>query len=248
MTYRPKIFPILALFSLLIAVSFPIQIMFSYGYRPWEIHAVFAGLAPLNLLVIAFAIIQAVLLLRGSPWLLFSTPWILFLIFWNNWVVAVTELNSSLMMTLVANGIVVVIHLPLMRSQTLDILLHPQLRWWQSAPRKIAVLKAVLQPLQGEIEMHSSTFDISKSGAFIQLGQTHWKDETDCLPDMELGTFCKIRLQVNGSQAIQGKARVVRYASPKGRYPSGLALEFTRMSRQNKFILQGLIQGLTQEG
>lgn len=243
MRERPKEFWRVAAVLAAVALSFPLQVMLSYGYHPTEISQTLAGLAPLNWMVIFVSLIHAVLVFQASPWILLSTPIFLGSVAWNNWVVAWAGINYSSFVVFLASLGAIATHLPLFSREARKIILNPKLRWWLTPPRKRVTVQAVIRPVLGG-ELRSMTFDLSSGGAFIDLNRSDWTSitQSSARRNLKVGSRCSIRLMINQTHVLTCGAEVVRHANPAGERPGGFAVRFVSLDETQRKLLNSCMK------
>ncbi len=241
MKVRPKTLNFFSIFLIGVALSFPIQIMILYGHSPLEFGAIFAKLTVLNWGVIAFAALNAWLVLRAESISRVTLPLAVVLVAVNNWIVGKYEMDFSPLVATLATVGFVACHGPLYRSQIRELFNNPAKRWWLIAPRKQIEILAHVCPLNGAA-FKTTTFDISENGAFIRLG-THITEGDRRLGYKKLSVNDRVRLCLTvGISQIRCDARVVREAgNSKGNYPMGLGIRFEDLSRQHRNEIRRLI-------
>ncbi|MCM2279704.1 MAG: PilZ domain-containing protein [Oligoflexia bacterium] len=230
---RPRQFQLLAAILVAVAASFPVQVMVGYGYTLAEFDQLMAGLAPLNWLVFASALVHATLVYQASPLVLASTPLFLLAVVWNNWVAAAAGLNVSTAVAALATLGAFAVHLPLLQQAPRRVLANPRLRWWRTAKRRRASVTAIIRPVLGG-EVRASTFDVSVGGAFLALG-------AEMNRNLKVGSRCSIRLVLDQLHVIQCAAEVVRHAQPTGSYPAGFGVRFICLDDSQRKALSNFV-------
>ena len=223
MMIRPKQFYFAALALMLMALSFPLQVMFLYGHHWNETGAIFSKLTWVNWLVVASFIAGSYLYFHASRLILILTPIILGLVAFNNYIVGQFAADFSLLQTSLATLGVGLVFTPLLMPSSKVVLKDPKRRWWRRSKRVNKRVSATLNPFVGEM-IHAQTFDVSKSGAFVCLDGTHQE-----LP--KVGDTIRVSFNVNSMKKIRCEAVVVRIAEASGHYPRGMGLRFTEMDK-----------------
>ncbi len=225
MLMKPKQFYLAPLMMILIALSFPLQVMFLYGH-PWtETQAIFAKMTSLNWLIAFAFILGAYFYYQASRGILFFAPVLLALVAFNNYIVGNFGADFSLQQTTIATLLSAGLFVPLALPSSQVILKDPKRRWWRASKRYSRKVGATLNPYVGDM-VQGETFDVSKTGAFVCL------DELDNLP--KIGDTVRVSLNVSSMRKIRCEAVVVRIAEPQGRYPKGMGIRFTEMSKTNE--------------
>ena len=225
MIMKPKQFYLASLAMLLIAISFPLQVMVLYGHHWNETTAIFSKITWLNWLVIGSFLLGSYFYFHGSRFIIYMTPMILLLVAVNNYVVGQFAGDFSLMQTSLATMGSGLIFLPLLMPSSQVVLRDPKRRWWRRSRRINKRVSATINPYVGDM-VHGHTFDISKSGAFVCV------DETEKLP--KIGDTIRVSLNVNSMKKIRCEAVVVRIAEPEGRYPRGMGVKFTEIEKTHE--------------
>ena len=232
MKNRPKLLTWQCFFLLFIALSFPLQIMFLFGLAPWEFKAVAIKIAPLNWIVMGFALLSSVFAWRASRLLLFTIPLVAAAVLYNNWIVAVAALNfvPELAWGSAATG-AILLCLPLLRQNIRNLLTTPSRRWWLTPTRHPVhvPVRLKLHLAQGSHEFLAMTYDLSEGGAFIPLEMMAPTIETgarDLPPTIGIGTQCYVSLPLRGLSRVTCRGEVVRYAGKQGQYPVGIGIRF----------------------
>lgn len=223
MIMRPKQFYLASMVLLMLAISFPVQVMVLYGHHWSETHAIFSKITWLNWLVIGSFFVGAFFYFQASRYIVYLAPVILGLVAFNNYIVGAFAADYSFMQTTLATLSVGFVFAPLALPSSQVVLKDPKRRWWRRSKRHSKRVAATLNPYVGEM-LHVQTFDISQSGAFICLDE----NQTE-LP--KVGDTVRISFNVNSMKKIRCEAVVVRIAEPSGHYPRGMGLRFTQMDR-----------------
>jgi hypothetical protein len=254
---------VLAAFLLILACSFPVQVMALYGHTPLELAAIAGKLAPLNWAIMVLAPATAWLAYRASPWLMAALPTLTILVFYNNWLVGAVGNDYSPGTAALASAAFVLGLAALLNREALQVILNPSSRWWMTPFRRRIALPVRFKLLsRGRTQRKSQdaydefyirTFDLSESGAFIPLEQPgHAAGEAESrnlqifsaiLRNLAVGTQCYICLPLKDVSFIQCRAEVVRNTPGRGEYPAGVGIRFLGMSRAEKRRLSAFIYG-----
>lgn len=227
MKTRPKTLFYTAAFLLLISIGMPLQIMYLYGHGPSELVPIAAKLAPLNWAIMFMSPLVAWLVYRASPFVLAAVPMLSYLVMVNNWFVAELGTDFSPFVTGMGSGVFLLAMAPLFTASVRELLLHPERRWWFTPTRRKAQLPVIIG--NGGHQFVAQTFDISESGAFIQLWQIQPREPRSQLTSFAPGKIFSIFLDLKSSKRIQCRAEVVRQARSKGMYPDGIGVRFIDM-------------------
>jgi hypothetical protein len=216
----------LSIMLLVVAASFPLQIMMIYSHSPEELSAVFAKLAPLNWVVAIGCVGIAYMAHRGSRLMWFMFPLLSFVVAWNNWLVSVAGEDFSALTTALATLGFASLGTMLLTNQAWEVLLHPERRWWLTPQRKKITAPVFIIPQQGEA-FRAETFDISAQGAFIPI------NNGDMFTAFRNGDKISLRLTMGALTVLRCEAQVVRRNSAKGMYPTGVGIQFLNLNRND---------------
>lgn len=261
MKTRPKKLIVLAAFLMILACSFPVQVMALYGHSPFELGAIASKLAPLNWAIMLLAPITAVLAYNASPWLIGVLPLLTALVFYNNWLVGSMSADyGAATASLASAGFVVGLAL-LLNRDALQAILNPTMRWWMTPARKRVDLQIRFKLLSNRRtprksedaydEFYVKTYDLSEGGVFIPVEQSEQQIGTaeahslqvfgTILRSLAVGTQCYVCLPLKDVTLIQCRAEIVRNTPGRGGYPAGVGLRFLGMSRgERKKLLRFL--------
>lgn len=254
MKKKPRKLVILAAFLLILACSFPVQIMALYGHGPDEWTAIAGKLAPLNWAIMCLAPITAWMAYVASPWLLGALPALTVLVFFNNWLVASAGTDYGMGTAMLASVGFVGGVATLLNREALQAVLNPSARWWRTpervridVPVRFKLVSRKRMPkksLEAFDEFNVRTFDLSEGGAFIPLNQPGLAADQETaralqvfgtiLKNLEVGTQCYICLPLKDVSFIQCRAEIVRNTPGRGEYPAGVGLRFLGMSRSER--------------
>lgn len=240
MKQRPKILIPMGILFCLIAISFPVQIMSLYGHGFGETAAILHKLTYLNWLVMIGLTFTAVLVIQASPHLKYALPIMFVVVAINNFFVGYHGTDYSPWSAALATLGFGALNFPLIKSADIRFLIaNPDQRWWRIHTRKPVHLPVVLtgdkfQRVRGE------TYDISETGIFMPIaeGEVPPALQEKVTVTISLGTFAQIRCE----------GRVVRHAEAKGKYPSGIGIEFLDLSHYQKTELRKFLARQPLEG
>jgi hypothetical protein len=264
MKTRPKKLVVLAAFLMIMACSFPIQVMALYGHTPLELSAIAGKLAPLNWAVMLLAPITAVMAYNASPWLLAALPALTALVFYNNWLVGSMSTDYGVATASLASAGFVIGMGMLLNRDALQVVLNPTLRWWMTPARKRLALPVRFKLLSNRRtarksedvydEFYVKTYDLSEGGVFIpadQPGQLAGTAEArnlqvfaTILRSLAIGTQCYVCLPLKDVTFIQCRAEIVRNTPGRGGYPAGVGLRFLGLSRGERKKLQRYLESV----
>jgi hypothetical protein len=246
---RPAaLFPIAMLLTAA-ALALPAQVIALNGLEPWDLDLAFAGLAPLNWALFALCLGQAALVARASVWSLPVGAALVGVAGWNNFLIWDAGVNFSAPELGGSFAALIGLHAPLLRAPVRRVLFNPQLRWWRTPRRQRASLRAVVRPVTGG-ELVSRTVDVSAGGAFVELDRALWTlGHSDAAPGEVLkpGMRCAVRLALDPLHTLRCTAEVVRVAERRGRYPHGVGIRFTDLSREQRRQLDGFLDRVPAE-
>jgi hypothetical protein len=225
MIFKPLILPIIAWSIAATVLSVPIQVMAVYGHGLAEYSAVFGKLTILNWLVMAFGLVTAVLLDRGSPHARVFVPILIALVIANNWVVAVFTTDFTPFAASLGSLLFATLNLPLLHPKIRNLFKHPELRWWMRPERACAAVPVFLGGFLREA-FRAETFDLSETGAFVQI-----PPQKISLEVQEAISLC---LTIGTYSQIRCTGRVVRIAEASGTYPAGVGVEFVGLAYRQK--------------
>jgi hypothetical protein len=213
-----------------IAISMPVQIMSLYGHGFSEAAAILNKLTVFNWLVMIALAVSAFMVANASPGFLYSVWCLIGLVAVNNFFVGYHAIDYSPWSAAFATVAFGAINLPLLRREDIRFLMaNPDSRWWRVSLRKTVHLPVILTGKKFQ-RVRGETFDLSESGMFVPMmeGQAQLQLHQKISITLTLGTFAQIRCD----------GRVVRFAEAKGKYPSGMGIEFIELSRHQKLEIK----------
>jgi hypothetical protein len=228
MRNRPKKLVILAVFLILLAASFPIQIMMLYGHSLFEAQAIAAKIAPLNWAIMLLAPFTAMLAFRASPWVIAALPTLTGLVIYNNWFVSQMQTDFTPGVAWLASGAFVGVVALLFNRQALQAILNPTSRWWLTPERKRLAVPVRIKLQSPVNELYLNTFDLSEGGAFLPL------DQAKVFRTVAVGTQCYVSLPLKDVESIKFRAEIVRNTQGRGEYPAGVGVKFLGLSWAEK--------------
>lgn len=240
MKKRPFLFNFYSLFFLSVAISFPMQIMSLYGHEMSETSMIISKMTYFNWAVVGVCILNAALSHYGHWILKFSLPLSFFVVALNNFFVSKLSNDYSPLITTVATLGFGFVSSYLFFTKAKNILDNQERRWWLAPERFKRALPVWIQGPLGSPLM-SSTFDISKSGAFLSAPALATVREELMNPINE-GDEISLTLGLSGQKEFSCQAEVVRLCEPNGNYPGGIGIKFKDMSVNNKWILDQILK------
>lgn len=235
MIMRPKQFYLASVALLLIALSFPIQVMVLYGHHWSELNAILGKITWLNWMVIGSFLVGAYLYFHASRLILYLTPVILGLVAFNNYIVGKFSGDYSVAQTTFATVAMALVFLPLALPSSRMVLTDPKRRWWRRSKRFHKRVSTTLNPFVGDM-IQAHTFDVSQTGAFVCF-----QDGQNTLP--KVGDTLRVSFNVSSMKKIRCEAIVVRVTEAKGHYPKGIGIRFTDMGKWHEKHFEKLLQG-----
>lgn len=217
MPTKPKFILLMSALFLALAISFPVQIMFMFGYMPWDIIPIVTKLTPLNYLLIAVFSYTAYLTYKTNKLVFVMLPFLNFFVFINNFIVAEYGQIYTHAQTLVASTAFLLLTLSFYQKDIYNVYNDLKYRWWLTSPRFQKKIPIIINYL--DETYNCTTFDISKTGMFIKTDDLYRVFKIENNKNIDL--VFKI-----GKQDIKLTAKVVRKSIAKGNYPAGVGVHF----------------------
>lgn len=231
MARRPFWFIGMSVVFVLIALSFPLQIMFIYGHGVGEMGAVLNKLTVLNWLVMGGLIYCAYLVWRAEPYCRVAVPILILLVGANNAVVADYAIDYSFWTAHMATFAFAMFTLPLLAPRVQYLLMHPEKRWWLRADRRRLTIPVTIEGTRLKA-IKTETFDISNTGAFVCASD-----------DLGVGDWVTLRMRLSTLSQIRCQAVVVRRSSSaKGMYPAGVGIQFMHLGWRERRELRRCLE------
>lgn len=207
-------------------LGMPLQAMVLFGHHPTEVVAIWAKLTPQNQLVMALSALAAVGVQRVSWWgwyagLAFAATGV-----WNNQILLRYATPIPRWTVLAASGCLSLGALWFLRPSTFRLFHAPALHWWRAAPRYRLGARVELET-EGGFRAQGMLFDISRTGAFVQV---------EALP-VRPGEILRMRVFL-GARVLSCGGRVVRQGDACETYPDGVGLRFARLPLADRFWLR----------
>jgi hypothetical protein len=216
----PKPFVLMSLALVLVALCYPVQVMFIYGHSLTELVSIFSKLAPLNWVVILGCTWVSSLSYRGSRWTLAMFPLLTIAVAWNNWLVSQVGSDFGVINTSLATLGFASLGGFMFTAASWEVITHPEKRWWLRPERRAVAAPVFVIPKTGDA-FRVETFDISRTGAFLKVRSG------DAL--MRTGDRISLRLTMGALTVLRCEAKVVRKSDAKGMYPDGVGIEFLNL-------------------
>jgi hypothetical protein len=248
MNSRPKVFGLLAIFMFGVILSFPAQIMSIYGHGISELATVLAKMGPMNWVIVFLALLNIKFLLEASRVLQITMPLMALGVAWNNWIVASAGTDFAFSTVVIATLGFVSLSSLLFLPASREAIAKPERRWWQVPKRKKVKLPVQIKTPSGRI-LHTCTFDLSKTGAFVTLDHIGRELAFTGLSQtaIKAGDLVNLHFSV-GPHGRHGevycKAKVVRKQASSGTYPTGMGLEFSDLKVGQRQVLSRLVEAL----
>lgn len=227
MKKRPWTMTFFAIMHGAIAFGIPLQIMWIYDHHLVnDFSMIWHKIGVLNMLVILSSLVNAALFWRASQYILYTMPMSFLLMALNNYFVSSLGEDFTISQTAFATLLFIFPHFLLLHHKSSQVFWSQDLRWWLCPKRYPFGLPIMLQTSKGErIETH--TFDISETGAFIKVN----------LEELIKGE--EITLEIPGASGpYVFKAEIVRKAAPKGHYPAGIGVRFSKLDLSHYLYLK----------
>ena len=172
MKKRPLLFYFIAIAFSVLAISFPLQVMWNYQFPLQKAHLSFSFLTTTNMALILAYSGLAYFSLNASRAIVALLPFSLALTLYNNYLVGSWAYDYSMQQTLTASALFATFSLFPFLPSYLKSLRNPKCRWWMVATRKPIEVPVRVSPTVGS-RFHSFTVDMSSTGAFIETHGDH---------------------------------------------------------------------------
>ncbi|MBI2522085.1 MAG: PilZ domain-containing protein [Bdellovibrio sp.] len=246
MKKRPLVFSVQAWVFILLAVSFPLQIIFTEELSIGSWGRAFYLLTPLNWITIFTFILMAYLSFKASTLLKVALPLSFTIVAINNFV-AMDILGEKVFENfLFGIGPATVaysafLYYVMFKSPQAYLLENPHLRWWRIAPR-YQVSLPIWFAQKGKGLQRAQTFDLASGGIFVPMDICSHTDN----PFAE-GETLQIHLDLMG-QVLQCRGKLARIEKKsKGNYPPGLGIKLDLTDYPTGQLLDSFIKGLANE-
>ncbi len=241
MRNKPFIFNLFTLSFLLIALSFPMQIMMIYGHDLLEMKAIMSKLTIINYFCIGFLVLNSILAWKGNAMLKYTLPMMIGLVAFNNWIVSKYGADFDFTMTTLATAVFTVFTSSILFTKGMDVLDSQEKRWWLIPKRYQKKLPIYLKNAKEKFVL-GKTFDISSTGVFVSLDQTkdhfHRRNHISFVP----GELVSIQIPTENDSDFTCQARIVRKTMGGGVYPGGLGIQFENMDLINRLRLYKIMR------
>jgi hypothetical protein len=216
-----------------LALAAPIHIMIVDHLGLQDIQVVFSRFSLFNWLVFILASVGAILVLEASHWMRILLPALTVVVIGHHFIHWQQNDASLMSMSLATVGFLA-LNVPLLHPNILSLMSYPERRWWREAPRKIVQMPIFLGGcLKGNVR--STTYEISESGAFVTY-------PPGPEPTFQVDEVVSVCLTIGVLKQIRCVGRVVRIADATGRYPRGLAVEFSSLDWESRRDLKRFVR------
>lgn len=230
MTKKPIVFNIVPFILLAIAISFYFQIAFLLDLQFSEFFRILSHVTLPNWITMVCLSATAFVLFRGNKWAKLLMPLTVFALIWNNYLVSAYANNYSLVQTLTASLFFPLLFLPFYSKANQKLLSDKRNHWWEPARRKAHIAPVTVNPFVSS-SFNSRSYDVSKSGLFLQLDEVAW----EALP--KVGERVNLSITLDTLRKVRCEAVIVRLDEAKGNYPRGMGLHFTELSSDSRRTL-----------
>ncbi len=247
MKKRPLVFSIQGWTFILLAVSFPIQIIVKedLNFNSWGL--AFSLLTPLNWATLLTFLILACFSFQARPILKVLLPLSFTLVALNNLMAADIlgeKAFSNLMLTIgpATAAYSVFIYYIMFKSNQAYVLENPNLHWWKVAQR-FQISFPLWFAQKGQALQRANSFDIATGGLFIPIDVASSQEA-----NYHEGETLQLHLDLLG-QVIQCQGRLARIQHrPKGGYPAGLGVQLESLDFTTAHVLKSFLKSLGNYG
>ncbi len=237
MKFRPMTLTVMSFVYWGIALAIPLQIMFLYDYSPTEIEGIFSKLTILNWAVMLSATTCGLWIAQGSPLSLKAVPVVIALVALNNYVVGSFAIDYSFETTCLATAIFAFANLPLFLPRLREVLADPAKQWWRTASRQ-KIRLPILVGASKHPQLLTETYDLSETGVFIPLTEKVKTRGQAFNPAERL----RLNFNLGNLSQITCEGVVVRKQGPRGQYPAGFGIQFTKMPNEQRRALRRYLE------
>lgn len=237
MKFRPMTLTLMSLMYWGIAISFPLQIMWLYGYTPSEVEGVVSKLTILNWAVMAAATLTGMWIAQASPLALKAAPIVIALVAINNYIVGSYAIDYSFETSALATILFAFAHVPLFLPRMRLVLNNPTQQWWRTASRQ-KIRLPILVGAAKHPQLLTETFDLSETGLFIPLTEKVRTRGQAFNPAEKL----RLNFNLGALSQITCEGVVVRKQGPRGQYPAGFGIQFTKMPVHQRRALRRYLE------
>jgi hypothetical protein len=232
---RPILFFVIPLILICIALSFYFQVAYLLDISWTNFYQVHRHITLPNWCTIALLVTTATMIYRGHH----STKWLIpitiLMVAWNNYLVSAYGHNFNSMETTFGSLFFPLIFAPLYTKKYRRIISDRRFHWWETSPRKNHQAYVAINPFVSST-INSRTYDVSKSGLFVEINDIAWEQ----LP--KVGERVNLSICLDTLRKVRCEAVVVRTAEATGQYPRGMGLHFTELTNDNRRTLNSFLE------
>ncbi len=235
MRQRPEVALWLGLGHFLVAAILVAQVVYLAGPSLWDHPQDFAlYFNSLNVSIILLSVLSGFAALSVSQSLWFLLPLGLGLMALNNYVSGQAALQFSMWQTTVSTLIFAAMHIAYLHPDMRRMLLRPELRWWAVPTRTLFEAPVFIEGADG-LKVRARSFDISKTGLFVQVG-------LDQIAKIERpGEPLSLKLTHGRFHVMKLSIDLVRMTRGSGRYPEGVGLMFKNLKAEQRSFINALL-------
>ncbi|MCC6138392.1 MAG: PilZ domain-containing protein [Bdellovibrionaceae bacterium] len=234
MTKKPIVFNLIPLILIAIAFSFYFQIAYLLDLKLTSTYRILTHITLPNWVTMLLLTASAFTIYHGSRYAKVFMPLTVLAVVWNNYLVAAYANNFSLVQTLTPALFFPFLFLPFYSQVNQTLLSDRRQHWWETARRKAITAPVVVNPFVSN-SFNSRSYDVSKSGLFLQLDQATWES----LP--KVGERVNLSITLDTLRKVRCEAVIVRLEEAKGNYPRGMGLHFTELSSDSRRTLNSFL-------
>lgn len=234
MTKKPLAFNFIPLILIAVAASFYFQVAVLLDLPFSDFYRIPSHITLPNWITIVLLTLSAVTIYRGNSLAKILMPATVLMVCWNNYLVAAYAENFSVFQTLMGSVCFPFVFAPLYTRNSQKVLSDKRHHWWQRAPRRQHVAHVSVNPFVSA-SFNSKTYDVSKSGLFIQL------DDVTLAQLPKLGERVNVSINLDTIRKVRCEAVIVRVNEAKGTYPRGMGLHFTEISSESRRALNSFL-------
>lgn len=234
MTKKPLLFNIIPLFLIGIACSFYFQVAYLMDLEWTNFYQIHRHITLPNWITMGFLVTSAISIYRGHRFTKWLMPVTFLMVCWNNYLVAAYAGNYSPTETFMGSMFFPLLFAPFYTKKNRILLSDRRFHWWETSPRKNHKAFVSVNPFASST-FNSRTYDVSRSGLFVQIDETAW----DQLP--KVGERVNVSITLDTLRKVRCEAVIVRIDEAKGNYPRGMGLHFTELSSDNRRTLNSFL-------
>ena len=226
MKNKPLYLILFPLLSFVIALSFPVQIIFLYDIPLNDFSKIFSMLTPVNLISMGTLFLAGGLTLFMHQHIYKIIPALLLILFANNAIVGLYGTDFTLIQVCFSFLLFALSLKPFYKQDIRAVILNPKLRWWKTPTRYSLEKSIALQSAKSKIKTQALNF--STTGLYAKIDS-----------EEELGLLLLnqiIELDID-EEKIKLQAKIVRIINDTSEFPNGVGLEFIKDDiHKNNFI------------